>query len=83
MIKENGMVDMKLETVIRNTFKLNAEQALDNIGPGSIPQWDSLGHVALIHAVEEAYSIHFTVDEIAQIESLGTLKEVLKRHVSG
>lgn len=76
------MADSKLETVIRDTFKLNAEQSLDDIGPGSIPQWDSLGHVALIHAVEEAFGVHFTVDEIARIESLDTLKEVLKQHVS-
>lgn len=76
------MTDSKLETVIRDTFKLNAGQSLDDIGPGSIPQWDSLGHVALIQAVEEAFGIHFTVDEITRIESLDTLKEVLKDHVS-
>ena len=46
-----------------------------------IPQWDSLGHISLIHAVEEAFDIQFTVDEIAQIESLETLKEVLNHHV--
>lgn len=76
------MIEKKVEDVMKDVFKLEADTDLSHVSPGSIPQWDSLGHVNLIHGVEEAFSIRFSVDEIAQIDSLDSLKETVKNHVS-
>jgi len=75
------MIGKKVEDVLKEVFKLEADAELTDVAPGSIPQWDSLGHVNLIHGVEEAFGIRFSVDEIAQIDSLETLKETVKGHV--
>lgn len=75
-------MDQKIETVVKDVFKLNADSDLSSIGPGAIPQWDSLGHVALLSAVEEAFGIQLTPEDVADVESLDSLKEVVKRHVS-
>ncbi len=76
------MIDRKVEEVVRRVFQLDDKRSLDDVAPGSIPQWDSLGHVSLIHAVEEEFGLKFSVDEIATIDSIASLKEVLKSHVS-
>jgi len=76
------MVDKKVEDILKDVFKLDADAELNDVAPGSIPQWDSLGHVNLIHGAEDAFGIRFSVDEIAQIDSLASLKETVKNHVS-
>ncbi len=75
------MVDKKVEDVLKDVFKLDADADLNDVAPGSISQWDSLGHVNFIHGAEEAFGIRFSVDEIAQIDSLASLKEAVKNHV--
>ena len=79
---KTNTIDERVETVLRTTFKLDKDQSMNEVGPGLIPQWDSLGHIGLIHAVEEAFELHFSVDEIARIESLESLKEVVRNHVA-
>ena len=76
------MSDEKVESIIRDVFQLNEDQSLEGVEPGSIPQWDSLGHVSLISAVEQAFGIQFAPDEIAEIESAESLKKVVRRLVS-
>ena len=76
------MHDQKVESVVRDVFQLDDNKSLDGIAPGSIPQWDSLGHVSLISAVEKAFDIQFSPAEIAQIDSINALKEVVRQHVS-
>jgi len=41
---------------------------------GEQPEWDSLGHVMLVLAVEEQYGVRF---EVAQMEKFGSLGEIL------
>ena len=76
------MSDQKVEKILKNVFQLDENQSLNGVAPGSIPQWDSLGHVMLIGAVEKAFDIQFSHDEIAEIDSLHSLKKVVNRHVS-
>lgn len=76
------MDSMEVEAVVRKVFQLSDEDSLEGVGPGTIPQWDSLGHVSLITAVEKAFDIQFEVEEIALIDSLDSLKKVMKNHVS-
>ena len=75
-------MDQKIEQVIRDVFKLDADFDLSIAAPGEILQWDSLGHVALLSAVESAFDIQLSPEDIADVDSVSTLKEVVKRYVS-
>ena len=45
-----------------------------------IPQWDSVGHMALVVAVEEAFDILFDTDDIIELSSFEKGKEILKKY---
>jgi acyl carrier protein len=40
-------------------------------------RWDSLNHLRLITAVEESFSVRFTMDEIERIDSLADIERLL------
>lgn len=69
---------MKLEDVIREALSLGNDVELqDATGPGAIPAWDSLGHVTIMAALEEKYSVSLELDEVMQIQSIADIKNVL------
>ncbi|MDR2650722.1 MAG: acyl carrier protein [Prevotellaceae bacterium] len=46
-----------------------AEQQLKRLSYQSVPLWDSVGHMALIAALEEAFDIMMETDDIIDLSS--------------
>lgn len=50
-------------------------------GPRTIPQWDSLGTLRLLLAIEEAYRISVPEDELQRTTSVGALEQMVARRL--
>jgi acyl carrier protein len=48
--------------------------------PREVPRWDSLQHIALVTAIERAFGITLSMDEIMEMRSVGAIEAVLRRH---
>jgi acyl carrier protein len=71
---------VKLDKVIRETFVLGDEVPITNdLGPGRVDGWDSLGHVRLLASLESTYGISVSMDEMVDIETVGDIKDLLRR----
>ena len=53
------------------------EFSLDTV-PEDVVRWDSLGHMTLIMELEDAFGVHFEVDEITEMSSGRKIIEILK-----
>lgn len=45
-----------------------------------IPEWDSVGHMQLVAAIEEAFDIMLETDDIIDLSSYEVGKEILKKY---
>ena len=45
-----------------------------------IPAWDSVGHMSLVAALEEAFDIMMDTDDIIDLSSYEKGKEILKKY---
>jgi acyl carrier protein len=45
-----------------------------------VPRWDSLQHIALISAIERAFDITLSMDEMMEMRTVGDIEAVLRRH---
>lgn len=71
---------MKLNDLLRTTLRLGNEVHLsDDLGPGKIVEWDSLGHVNLMTALENTYKISIDVDDVIGIENIKDIKSFLHK----
>jgi len=68
----------KLKQVVKNVFRVDDIE--DTSSPETIPEWDSLGHLTLIHELEVQFGIQFTIDEISEMVNVRTIKEILRSH---
>ena len=59
---------------------LNIKKDVEKLKYNDVPEWDSVGHMALISALEEAYKISFETDDIVEFSSFKKGKEILKKY---
>jgi acyl carrier protein len=54
---------------------------LESVGPeakaGEPEQWDSLGHLRIILAVEERFKVRFKTDQLATLDSVAALWDAI------
>ena len=59
------------------------ESKLEGLEYQSIPEWDSVGHMSLISAMEDAFNIEMDVDDIIDFSSYEKGKEILSKEAYG
>ena len=69
----------KYENAFKEAFSLKDEN-LENLKYQSIDNWDSIGHMTLMSALEEAFSITLDTDDILDFSYFKKGKEVLKKY---
>lgn len=57
-----------------------SEEKLDGLNYQGIEEWDSVGHMGLIAAIEEAFDIMMDTDDIIDLDSFEKGKEILTKN---
>jgi len=68
----------KLFLIISQVMNVSVEEVNEDSSPDTIEAWDSLKHMNLILAIEEAFAIQFSSEEIAEMLNVGIIIETLK-----
>lgn len=70
----------KYRKVFAEILSLDAAQFENDIAYNSIPQWDSIGHMTLIAALEETFGITMETDDIINFSSFLKGCEILAKY---
>ena len=69
----------KLAKVFADTFGIN-ESETKGLQYQGIEQWDSVGHMSLIAALEDEFDIQLDTDDIIDMSSFEKAQEILKKY---
>lgn len=69
----------KYDEAFISTFKIESKD-LEDLKYQDIPYWDSVGHMALMSALEEVFDIELDVDDIIDFSSYKYGKEILTKY---
>lgn len=72
----------KYNKVFIESFEIT-ESDLDRLEYQSIEQWDSVGHMSLIAALEDTFEIMLDTDDIIDLSSYVKGKEILAKYDLG
>jgi acyl carrier protein len=72
----------QLKQVFENVFDDDEINISPETTAKDVEGWDSLMHVTLIVNVEKAFHIKFTSSEVASLQSVGDLVELIDRRVA-
>jgi maltose O-acetyltransferase len=79
VIEGGDALDMR--NLVKRVFGL-AERPEEDQGPGEIPEWDSLGTLRLLLAIEDSYGITVSADEIMSARTVAALSRIAERAVA-
>ncbi len=73
------MISEKLKKVVLAQLELDDWDLRDETTADQVPGWDSLSHVRVISAVEDAFGIRFQTSEIVRLSNLGKLQALIEK----
>ena len=69
-------IEEKLKEIFATTFNAQSDKITLQTRQNEFENWDSLGQLRLIMAVEESFNVSFAIDEIA---SMTTFERILNK----
>ena len=64
----------KIKEIIAEALEVDVSKITDDLAINGIPEWNSIGNLAIIAALEEKLEISFPIDdlfELTSVESIG------------
>jgi acyl carrier protein len=76
------MISEKLKSVIVKELGLEDWDLEDETVATEVPGWDSLSHVRVITAVEDAFGVRFRSLEVIKLKNVGELQKLVDKKVA-
>ena len=70
----------KYDKIFRDCFSVEQSALNDAFVYQCVPAWDSVGHMGIIAALEEAFDIMMETDDIIDFGSYAKGKEILQKY---
>ena len=68
---------MQLYNIIGKVLGVDPSQLSEESNAQNTPKWDSLRHIEVVFAMENAFHVRFTMPEIASLRKLGDIRNLL------
>jgi acyl carrier protein len=66
--------ERRFQAVVMKSLQITDRQFRADLRMGDIDQWDSVAHLDLIAAIEQAFGLRFKAEEIVEMTSLEELR---------
>lgn len=70
----------KLILTFAQTLQIEPARITDDLSYNAIAEWDSVGHMSLIAALEETFGVMLDTDDIIDLSSVAQAKTILAKY---
>jgi len=71
------MSENVLNEICRETFEVDSFTAKPQTKVREVENWNSFAHIQFMIAIEEAFGVEFSTEEVQEVETLGELGELI------
>jgi acyl carrier protein len=75
-------VDDRIKQVVANVFAVDVATVTEDASPDTVENWDSLGHMNLVVALEEEFHIQFSDEQMMEMLNLPLVVCVVKEQLA-
>ena len=72
--------EQKLIQVFSDALDLDKSIIEDKLEYNTIPEWDSIGHMTLIAAIDDSFDIMLETDDIIDMSTFAKAKKIISKH---
>lgn len=70
----------RLRQIFSDALGITPDRVTDTLTFNSIPEWDSVAHMALIAALESAFDIMLDTDDVIDMSSVAKAREIVAKY---
>ena len=70
----------KYKNIFVKSLSIESKKFKDNVKYNDIPEWDSIGHMGLMSALEKEFKITMKTDDIVDFSSFKKGIQILKKY---
>ncbi|MGA7128737.1 MAG: acyl carrier protein [Chthoniobacterales bacterium] len=69
---------IKVQGAFKTAFDVEPQSITIDTKPSDVPAWDSMGHIAMISSLEQAFGLSFDVDEVMEMEDVRQIVRIIE-----
>ena len=73
------MINKKLKKILSEILKIKKINLNKKIELKSLKNWDSLAQINFMMALEENFTIRFSIDEVSKFKYLNDIEKIIKK----
>ena len=66
-------MEAQVKEIIARVLNVDAALITDDLSSGDIPEWDSVGNLAIISTIEQELELEFPLDDLFDLTSVKSL----------
>lgn len=74
-------IDSKLRLTFADALGLSPDAVVDSLAYAESPAWDSVAHMALIAAIEEAFDIMIDAEDVIDLSTFAKARQIVAKYL--
>lgn len=79
---DRNSIKIKLQGVFHEVFDDEGIEISEGMSANDLEAWDSLNHVRLIVSVEEEFGVSFSTSDVADLQNVGQLLDLIEKAIA-
>lgn len=72
-------MESQVKNIIARVLNVDIQLITDDLSSGEIPEWDSVGNLAIISTIEQELNVEFPLDELFDLTSVKSIVDAVNR----
>lgn len=72
--------EQKLREIFAESLGIDISQVTEELTYNSIPEWDSIAHMALISEIDDQFDTMLDTDDVLDMSTFAKAKEILTKY---
>jgi acyl carrier protein len=77
---DNQYLSTRIQEVLIEALRVSPDQVSPELAFGDLPQWDSMGHMEVMMALEAHFGVEINADTIAQLTSVPAIYSYIQEN---
>ena len=67
------MIESRVKEIIARVLNVDLSEVTDELSSGDIPEWDSVGNLAIISTIEQELGVEFPLEDLFDLTSVQSI----------
>ena len=79
IVEKNPLMESRVKEIISRVLNVDLDRISDDLSSGDIPEWDSVGNLAIISTLEQELGVEFPLEDLFDLTSVKSIIDEINK----